>query len=218
MNRKLLLSSLLFLSLTFIAVAALRMEGVRPHTAQPRALASQETAAAAEPTRQAWRPVGQAGDEKKRTTLEVARLSRRAVLARCRSVDVREALGGNIFTFYEFDALETLKGEEVAGGFTLRVLGGRLGDSEVTSALNVEFVPGQKYVLFLGRENSGGYPTIASQAIFQVRVSPLDKSEVVFPSPTGMPLYNARDGRRYSDTPDLLSLEDFLYSIRKQVK
>jgi hypothetical protein len=215
MTRKLILSTLFFLSVTFVAATALRREG-----AQPRAYAarSQETPAAEQTQQVPRRPVGQAGDERKRTTLEVAKLSRRAVLARCRSVDVREGVGGNIFTFYEFDTLTTLKGEEAAGGFTLRIFGGRIGNSEITSGLNTQFVPGQKYVLFLGRENAEGYPTIASQSIFQVRVSPLDKSEVVTPSPTGLPLYNARDGRKYSDTPDLLSLEDFLYSIRKQVK
>jgi len=220
MNRKLLLSSLLFLLLTFIAATAFLRDGSRPHSARPRAYAARGQALpAAEQTQQASRrSAGEAGDEKKRTTLEVAKLSRRAVLARCRSVDVREVSGGNIFTFYEFDALETLKGEEVAGGFTLRILGGRVGNSEVTPALNVEFVPGQKYVLFLGGENAEGYPTIASQSIFQVRVSPLDRSEVVTPSPTGLRLYNARDGRKYAETPDLLSLEDFLYSIRKQVE
>jgi hypothetical protein len=220
MTRKLLLSTLFFLSVTFVAATALRNEEAQPQTAQPRAYAApgQKTPAAEQTQQAPQRPVGQAGDEMKRTTLEVAKLSRRAVLARCRSVDVREATGGNIFTFYEFDTLATLKGEEAGDGFTLRLLGGRIGNAEVTSALDIEFVPGQKYVLFLGRENAEGYPTIASQSIFHVKVSPLDKSEVVTPSPTGLSLYNSRDGRKYSDTPDLLSLEDFLYSIRKQIK
>jgi hypothetical protein len=220
MNRKLLPYSLLFLLLTFVVATALRREVTRPQTplSRPRAALSQETHAAGQ-TQQASRPpVGVAGDERKRTTLEVAKLSSRAVVARCRAVDVREVAGGNIFTFYEFDTLATLKGEEAGDGFTLRILGGRVGNAEITPALNVEFVPGQKYVLFLGRENAEGYPTISSQSVFQVRVSPLDRSEVVTPSPAGLPIYNARSGRKYDETPDLLSLEDFLFSVRKQVE
>jgi len=217
MTRKIFLSVLFFLSVTFVAATAFRREGGQPRTGQPHAFTAQgqKTPAAGQSPTEAHQPVNEVGDEKKRTTKEVLNLSRRAVLARCRSVDVREAAGGNIFTFYEFDVLETLKGGEGSDSITLRILGGRVGNSEVTPVLNVEFVPRQKYVLFLGRENAEGYPTIASQSVFQVRVSPLDKGEVVTPSPTGLTLYNARDGRKYMDTPDLLSLEDFLYSIRK---
>jgi hypothetical protein len=217
MTKKYLLFTFVFLSITFVAATAFRRKEGPPATARPRPLTTSGMTAPAGAQTQgsAQSPRNVAADERKMTTLEVAKLSRRVVLARCRSVDVREIAGSNIFTFYEFEVLQELRGGTGENSFTLRILGGRVGNSEVSSVLDYVFVPEQRYVLFLGRENAEGYPTIASQSIFQVRVNPLDKSAVVTPTPTGLKLYSAKDGRRYSDQPDLLPLEDFLLSIKK---
>jgi hypothetical protein len=201
------------LVVTLTAVMALRRS--QPQTA-PRAASAAPLTAASPRTQEPPRPTaGAAADERKVTTREAAKSSRRIVLARCRAVDVREVAGGNIFTFYEFDVLEELKGGAGEAGLTLRLLGGRVGNAEVTRVLDVDFVPARKYVLLLGEENVAGYPTISAQSVFQVMTSPLDKSEVISPPPTGMALYKAQGGRKYSATPELLPLEDFLLSLKK---
>ncbi len=216
MTKRFLLVSLIIGALSLAAGTTFRRKEVSPMTNRaPSATNYNEASVAARIQNSAQSPVGAVGDERRRTTLEVAKSSRRTVLARCRSVDVREDAGGNIFTFYEFEVLQKLKGGAGENSFTLRLLGGRVGNAEVTPVLDVGFVPGKKYVLFLGRENDEGYPTIASQSIFQVMTSPLDKREVVSPSPTGLNLYEATSGRKYVETPDLLLLEDFLFSIKK---
>jgi len=214
MTRSFLFIALAILLSSLIAATAIRRNGASPAVAQQKS----PTAPRRETTD--FPPQGQtlrssAADEKKMTTLEVAKSSKRTVLARCRSVAVREVAGGNIYTFYEFDVLRDLKDATGEGTLTLRLLGGRVGNSEITPVLDIQFVPERKYVLFLGRENAAGYPTIAGQSIFQVRTNPLDQGEIVVPSPTGLKLYRAKDGQRYSDAPELLPLEDFLFSITK---
>jgi hypothetical protein len=160
-------------------------------------------------------PTQEGGDLQEMTTLDVAKLSNRIVLAKCRAVDVREVASGNIFTFSEFDVLQNVKGQSDKDSFTVRLIGGRIGDVKITSPLNIEFKPGDKYVLFLGKENKDGYPTISPQAVFHVRTNPVNKSEIVVPHPTGLLLYRAKDKQRYSDLPENLPLEDFIFSLGK---
>lgn len=71
-------------------------------------------------------------------------------------MDVREVAGGNIFTFSEFEVLENVKGNSDKNSFTLRLLGGRVGNVQITSPIDMNFNPGEKYVLFLGVENADG--------------------------------------------------------------
>lgn|GEM_PF-2720979 len=149
------------------------------------------------------------------TTAQVARRSARVVLVKCISVDVREVGSGNIFTFLDFELIQIVKGRLPRATFTLRVFGGRVGDVEITSPVTVKFSPGDKYVLFLGRDNSDGYPTMTPDHLFEVRTSPLDNREVVVPNPTGLELFRAKDGLRYSSSPSLLPLEDLLLSLAK---
>lgn len=216
MTKKLFIYGVVLTLLALVAASALHPAGVAPRTAGAfHAAPGGQVPAATQPRAPSRPGLGSVGDERRMTTLEIAKASQRTVLARCESVDVREVEGGNIFTFYEFEVLDVLKGEKGSRDLTLRILGGRIGNRQITPAVNVDFVPGQKYVLFLGATNSAGYPTTAAQSVFQVKTSPLDKSEVVAPLPTGLKLYDAKNGRRYADTPDLLPLEDFLFSVRK---
>src|SRR5438874_11235982 len=111
MPRKLILFTLAFLLITVVVAMAFRRKEAPPSTVQSRSIiaGSQETPTTAQIQKLSQHPPGEAGDERKKTTLEVAKLSQRAVLARCHSVEVREVAGGNIFTFYEFDVLQALK-------------------------------------------------------------------------------------------------------------
>ena len=216
MTKKLFIYVVALTLLALVAASAVRPSWVAPRTAGAfHATQDGQVPAVTQPRAPSHLSLGSASDERRMTTLQVAKASRRTVLARCESVDVREVEGGNIFTFYEFEVLDVVNGEEGSRDLTLRILGGRIGNRAITPAVNVAFVPGQKYVLFLGPTNSAGYPTTAGQSVFQVRTSPLDKREVVTPLPTGLKLYDAKDGRRYTETPDLLPLEDFLFSIKK---
>lgn len=148
------------------------------------------------------------------TTLEAANLSARISLARCLAVEVREGPGGNIFTFSEFEVLQMAKGS-LPAHFTLRLLGGRLGNVEVDAPYLPRFTPGEEVVLFLGRDNADGYPTIFPQGVFAIRTHPMSGEKVVVPSPTGLSLFHVRDNTPYPVPPKYTPLEDFLFSLEK---
>ena len=156
----------------------------------------------------------EAGDVRPLTTLQVFNLSTRVVLARCRSVEARKVTGGNIFTFLEFEIIDVVKGPNDTV-LALRLLGGRVGDAEISSSNIPSFKTGEEVVLFLGRENQDGYPTVFPQGVFRVRTSPTSNTKVVVPRPAGLRLFNAQDDKPYSTPPDPLPLNDFLFSLRK---
>lgn len=158
------------------------------------------------------------GDLRKLTIKQLIDLSTRIVLAKCRAVSVRESAGGNIFTFSEFEAERMLKGSLPPKGFTLRLLGGRVGDVEISSELMPKFTPGAEVVLFLGRDNEAGYPTVFPQGVFRVRNDSTDKRKHVTPKPEGLPLFRAQDQQPYSNPPESLPLEDFLFSLQKLIR
>lgn len=149
------------------------------------------------------------------TTLDEAKLSTRIVLSKCTAVEVRELAGGNIFTFSEFETLRMVKGNLPSTHFTLRLLGGRIGDVEIDAPFTPKFTPGEEVVLFLGPDNVDGYPTISFTGIFKVRTNPVNGKKVVVPTPTGLTLFHTSDNTAYSDSPKLLPLEDFLFSLEK---
>lgn len=149
------------------------------------------------------------------TTPQAAKLNTRIVLAKSISEDVKRGAGGNIFTFTTFEIVHVVKGQFLKKEFQLRLLGGRIGNEEVTGPLDLQFTPGEKFVLFLGADNADGYPTITPQALFLVRKSGVNGREVVQPTPTGLPLFHGTDGSRYTEIPEQLPLEDFLFSLEK---
>jgi hypothetical protein len=162
------------------------------------------------------RPQGGAGEERTLTTPAAIDLSRWIVLVRSTSTEARETPGGNIFTFSEFEVLESVKGKYADKNLTLRVLGGKVGDIEVSKPFEMDFVVGRKYVLFLGDKNSLGYPTISPPYIFTVATE--SASEFVIPVPNDLPLYEAKKQIPYQNKSQRLPLNDFLYSIRKVVE
>lgn len=147
------------------------------------------------------------------TTLEAGNLSQRIVLLKSKSSEVRKGIGGNIFTYTTFEVLQAIKGQPTGTELTLRMFGGRIGDVEVHSPITISFTLGDKFVLFLGKDNSEGYPTIIPQAIFAVRNS--GGIEVVEPTPNRLPLFHAQGGQAYSGVPGNVPLDDFLFSLEK---
>lgn len=146
---------------------------------------------------------------------ELVKLSSRIVVAKCRNVDVQESRNGNIFTFASFDTLQVLKGHISESGFTLRLLGGRVGNVEVDSPITPKFTTGEEIVLFLGRDNTDGYPTIFPQGVFRIRTEHGSGQKIVSPLPSGLTLFSARNNQQLSSSAQTLSLEDFLFSLSK---
>ena len=159
------------------------------------------------------RPSG-ALELQKRTTLENAAEADRIVLARALGSRVAKGPGGNIFTHIDFSVSEMVKGKIAANKFTLRLFGGRLDGVEIDSPLDGEFVPGSEYVLFLGKNNTEGYPTLNPQSIFSVREDPQQKTKVASPGPSGLTLYRAGTKKKASYTQDAVYLADLLYSLK----
>ena len=157
-------------------------------------------------------------DENPLTLAEVAKRSSRIVLVECTSIDVRKSGGGNIFTFIDLKVLQNIKGTNAESSVTVRLLGGRLGNQQVGVPSDLKIAKGDKVIVFLGPADSGGYPVFYSEAVFKVAKNPLDNSEVIVPVPKGVALFHAKDNLRYAETPDLLPLQDFLFSLSKLMK
>lgn len=95
--------------------------------------------------------------------------SPRIVVAKCMASETRavKAYGGNPFTFARFAAAESLAGD-LNASFELRIFGGRLGDVNVSEDGLPLFVPGTRYLLFLGPSNQDGFPLLKPQGVFEV--------------------------------------------------
>lgn len=157
-------------------------------------------------------------DENPLALAEVAKRSSRIVLVECTSIDVRKSGGGNIFTYIDLKVLQNIKGDHATNSVTVRILGGRLGNQQVGVPSDLNIAKGDKVIVFLGPADSGGYPIFYSEAVFKVAKNPLDNSEVIVPVPKGVTLFHANNNLRYSETPDLLPLQDFLFSLSKLMK
>jgi hypothetical protein len=96
----------------------------------------------------------------------VAEQARSIVVARVADSQVR--LDGNIYTYVTFDNLQTVKGA-VDRRFTIRMLGGRFGDTVLDGdPPNPTFTRGQEVVLFLGDTSRAGYPALYFDHIYVV--------------------------------------------------
>jgi hypothetical protein len=98
------------------------------------------------------------------TTADAVRTSPRIALVVARGSHVIAAPGGTPFTRTAFSVERVLKGR-LPHRFVLQVIGGRLGNSVVTSPV-APFRPAVRYIVFLGYGPAG--PTIAPQATIAV--------------------------------------------------
>lgn len=222
-NRSLFVSLLIAGALVFVGVASsisvnrrTSTTGSNMHASAstlPNTPASPRTLQEAEQRFQ--RRLGGATEQRSATTQEAIDLSKWIVLVRAKSTEVRELADKNIFTFSEFEVLESVKGKFPDRTLTLRILGGKLGDVEVTKPFDMDFVPARKYILFLGEKNTFGYPTISPQDIYTVLTDAHADSEFISPVPNDLPLYEAKSRKRYENRSQRLPLDDFLYSVRK---
>jgi hypothetical protein len=149
----------------------------------------------------------------KQTTAESAAKADRIVLARAAGTRVSQSRG-NIFTYIDFSVSELVKGKMSGKTFSLRLLGGRLGGVEIAGPLDGEFVAGSEYILFLGKDNADGYPTLNPQVIFSVHEDPQHKRKIATPGPSGLKLYRAGTKKEISYTEDAAYADDLLYSLK----
>jgi hypothetical protein len=149
-----------------------------------------------------------------RSVREDAETARVIVLAQCidRKVELGEA--GHIYTYYTFESKETIKGP-AKPRFTLRLLGGTVGNETIPLPLDREFTIGDEYVLMLGPDNAAGYPTINPAAVFSVKTEPESRRKVVVPAPDGLPLFEKATGKRLSGSRHWAFLDDFIFSLKK---
>jgi hypothetical protein len=150
------------------------------------------------------------------TTDAAADKARAIVVAKVLHVDVR-AVGGadNIFTFVDFRTLQTIKGDEPAR-FTYRMLGGRLGGTEVSGGVAMpRFAVGDEMVLFLGPEvSSEGYPTLILTHLYRIATS-ASGLKTVTPPPTGLLLDPSSTSSTVTGAAPT-RLEDFLAALRRR--
>jgi hypothetical protein len=145
------------------------------------------------------------------TTQQAALKARAVVDARVIGVEVRD-VGGNIFTFVEFQVLSAAKGSQPER-FTYRMLGGKLGGVEIASNEEApKFTVGEEVVLFLGREFApDGFPTIFPSQVY--RISTRGGTKFVTPAPTGFTSADLRSGP-LSDA-SATRLDDLFNAIRR---
>jgi len=154
--------------------------------------------------------VGDTLDVVSLTTLQAMERADRVLYVRSTGSEVKRRIGGNIFTYTTFRVLRAIKGKAGAE-IKLRLLGGRIDNEVIVAPLNLDFTPGDRFVLFFGKDNAEGYPTPIPQAVYTVKTQ--DGVEVVDPSPAGLQFYHARDGKPYSGSPANAPLEDFIFSL-----
>jgi hypothetical protein len=154
--------------------------------------------------------------------LEIAKATMPEYFARAESVVVARSAGtrtnfgpgGNIFTFFAFDAETLIKGS-LQPRFEIRLLGGTIGDATIPLPIDGRFETGAEYLLMLGPKNADGHPTLNPAAVYIVRKQRESGRKVVVPCGDGLPLYDRSTGRRLVGTPDWCFLDDLVYSLTK---
>ena len=141
-----------------------------------------------------------------------ARLADLIVHVRVDETSVEETAEGWIFTTVEHVVIETLSGYE-APRFTTRVIGGKVGDHEISSPIGEVFSRGREYVLLLGATTELGHRTVSPAGIVPVRRDPRTQAAVVS-TPRGLQRMLHADGTPYRNLPSTVPLPDFLTTLR----
>ena len=146
----------------------------------------------------------------------------RILVAKCTGSAARvvNELGGNIFTFTTFTVVEMVKGS-LPPAFTIRVLGGTVGNVTVGPDDVPQFHAGEEVILFLGPDNQDGYPTLSPQGLYRTEWRPAPGGPIVTDPIYDLPLFRA--GTRTPISPTTPSeppttVEDFVHSIRQALR
>ena len=149
------------------------------------------------------------------TTADLARTADGVVLANCVKSEARiDEDTGLIFTYTTFKVDERLKGE-YGDEIVLRIIGGTVGDKTVSSPYLPQFTQNEDVVLFLGPNNTKGYPVLKSLSRGIVRVETDESGAKYVVTPVdGLEIIDSKTHER-SVNGNKLMLDDFIYSINE---
>ncbi len=156
--------------------------------------------------------VGDAIEVVPMNTLQAMEHADRILYVQSTGSETKRGIGGNIFTYTTFQVIQAIKGKAGAE-IILRLLGGRIDNQISVGPLNLDFTPGDRFVVFFGKDNDDGYPTLIPQAVYAVKMQ--DGVKVVDPTPTGLQFYHAKGGKAYRGQPAIAPLEDFIFSMER---
>jgi hypothetical protein len=157
----------------------------------------------------------QATDLRKLSTSDMTRIGARIVVAKCTDVSVKQEPTG-IFTYYGFNVIKLVKGKLEGNSFKLRLIGGRIGSTILEVPEMPTFAHGEEVVLFLGKDNDLGYPTISIQGVFKVSESAAGKK--ILPEPSGLKLIHIANNKPYAESEEVVLLDDFLAAVSSALK
>jgi hypothetical protein len=149
------------------------------------------------------------------STAESAKISKWIVIAKLKSTEARKLPDTTVFTFSDFEVLQSIKGDYPEKTVTLRTYGGRVDDIVVTEFVQFNFIKNERYFLFLGDKNAAGYPTIDPNNIFIIKTDSGTAAEYISPNPRDLPIYEAKTEKPYKANQTPVSVEDFIFSLRK---
>ena len=115
---------------------------------------------------------------------------------------------------YAFSIDESLKGK-YGEELVLRIVGGTVGDTTISSPFLPKFELNEEVVLFLGPRNSKGFPMIKSinKGIYRIE-STENGNKIVTTPVSGLTLTDSKTNQRINQNNELL-LDDFIYSINE---
>ena len=149
------------------------------------------------------------------TTSDVARTSNGVVLATCVKSEAKiDEDTGLIFTYTTFKVDEKLKGE-YDDEIVLRIIGGTVGDKTISSPYLPKFNQNEDVILFLGPNNTKGYPVLKSifNGIYRVETDETGAKYISTPV-NGLEIMDSKTHQRAINS-NKVSLDDFIYSINE---
>ena len=159
--------------------------------------------------------------ELEETSLDIARSSDNIVVAKCISAESKwNEQGSLIYTYVTFQVQDDVKGETKEGNLTLRLLGGRVGDTVQTVPDMPQFSENEEVMLFLGPKNRSGYQTLSSiqKGVLRIKTDSETGKKLITTPTTGIQIYKRNTDKSIS-SPDEngVLLEDFNYSLQKAI-
>ena len=139
---------------------------------------------------------------------ELARAADTIVQVRCVSAASRWD-SGTIWTFTEFEVVETLKGAPQQR-ISVRVPGGHVGHLAATIEAAPQFRPGEESVLFLEKTNAGDYSVTAwAEGTFRIRRVPGMGRAAVTQESNRFAVFDQATRRFHAEGVRDLSLDEF---------
>ena len=153
--------------------------------------------------------------ELRSTTGDLARSAYGMVVANCVKNEARmDEDTGLIFTYTTFRVNESIKGE-YGDEIVLRIVGGTVGDTTISSPYLPNFTPDEEVVLILGPKNTKGYPVLKSMSRGILRIERDDSGTRYVTSPVdGLEIMDPATNER-SANQNKVKLDDFIYSVNE---